>query len=173
LKLLEVLANGYKVINIDETFITETFFTRRKWHRRGQSNSVGVKSVTPRINLITAIDNFGQVYHSMLQVNGDETVMKVYLTHLVKILDSKNPNWRQNTILLLDGARSHFSEECVKFMKSMDLPVMTTAPYSYDACPCELWFSMLKSVNLNANNLGTGKKYDHYSNPYFSGLFRL
>lgn len=60
------MQDGYRIINVDETFISETMYTRGKWHRRGTSNSIGVKQVSPRINLITAIDNFGRVYLSML-----------------------------------------------------------------------------------------------------------
>jgi hypothetical protein len=133
-------------------------YIRRKWHKRGTSNSIGFKQVSPRINLITGIDNFGEVYHSVLQANGDTEVIKIYLSNLSRLLDAKDPNWRRHTILLLDGASAHFSEETRKYMKSIDLPVMGTAPYSYDGCPCELWFSMMKSVNLNKMNLSTGKK---------------
>lgn len=81
----------------------------------------------------------------------------MYLNYLVKILNKEDPDWRDNTILLLDGASSHFSDETVKHMKGLNIPVMNTAAYSYDACPCELWFSMLKRVELNPLKLGTGK----------------
>jgi hypothetical protein len=133
-------------------------YAKRKWHKRGSSNSIGVKAVTPRLNLITAVDNFGESYLSVLQSNGDSSVLKVYLSYLTKLLDKKDHNWRDNTILLLDGASAHTADETDKHMKGLNLPVMITAPYSYDACPCELWFSMLKSVELNIQKLGTGKR---------------
>lgn len=89
--------------------------------------------------------------------------MKLYLTHLTKILDKEDSKWRETTILLLDGAPSHLAEETVHHMKSLNLPVMATAPYSYSGCPCELWFSMLKAVNLNVNQHGTGKRVSQNS----------
>ena len=35
-----------------------------KWKQHGESNSVPEKTVTPRISLIVAIDNYGEVYVS-------------------------------------------------------------------------------------------------------------
>ena len=67
--------------------------------------------MTPRLNLITAVDNFGEVYLSVLHANGDSPVIKMYLYHLVKLLDQRDKEWRTNTILLLDGASAHTAEE--------------------------------------------------------------
>jgi hypothetical protein len=35
---------------------------------------------------------------------------------------------------------------------------MYTGPYSYDVCPCELFFALLKSTDINPRQLATGKK---------------
>jgi hypothetical protein len=108
-----------------------------------------------------------------LQANGDAEVIKAYLNQLTKFLDEKDPKWRLNTILLMDGASAHFAEETVKYMKSINLPVMSTAPYSYDGCPCELWFSMLKSVDLNPLKMGSGKRVSQNSPSNMFSPFKI
>ena len=40
LKILELLEQGYRIINIDESWINELDFARRKWHNRNESNSL-------------------------------------------------------------------------------------------------------------------------------------
>ena len=57
--LLNELRKGRRIINIDETWIGEMDYRRQKWRFRGQANTVSAKDVTPRLSLITAIDNFG------------------------------------------------------------------------------------------------------------------
>ena len=58
-----------------------------------------------RISLIAAIDNFGEVYACFTQVNTDSKIMGLYFRELVKLLDSENKNWRDDTIILHDGAK--------------------------------------------------------------------
>ena len=38
-KMMELLESGKCILNIDETWLSETNFARRKWRRRGTSNS--------------------------------------------------------------------------------------------------------------------------------------
>jgi hypothetical protein len=40
----------------------------------------------------------------------------------------------------------------------LDLPVAISAPHSYDLAPCELYFAMFKSVNINPLDLATGRR---------------
>ena len=43
-------------------------------------------------------------------------------------------------------------------MEMLKIPVMFTAPYSYAACPVELFFAYLKNEDINPELLATGKK---------------
>ena len=64
--LLNAFKEGKRILNIDETWLNETDFRRCKWRRRGESNSLSSKSVSPRISMLAAVDNFGGLYFSML-----------------------------------------------------------------------------------------------------------
>ena len=52
------------IINVDETWIGQTDFRRRKWCFLHQPDSVPQKKVQPRISLIAAIDTRGNAYVS-------------------------------------------------------------------------------------------------------------
>ena len=43
--------------------------------------------VAPRITMMAAIDNYGEIYYSLLQANSNDITLELFLTHLVKILD--------------------------------------------------------------------------------------
>ena len=73
-------------------------------------------------------------------------------------LDADRPDWRMNTVVLLDGALYHVNDEIVSHLSQLKMPVIFTGPRSYDACPCELLFAFLKAVDLNPQGLATGKK---------------
>ena len=38
-KMIELLQSGKRIINIDETWLNDTNFVRKKWRKRGTSNS--------------------------------------------------------------------------------------------------------------------------------------
>ena len=55
-KMLGLLGQGYTIVNIDESWLNELDFQRRKWHARTASNSMPKQSVSPRLSIIAAID---------------------------------------------------------------------------------------------------------------------
>jgi hypothetical protein len=71
LKMLELLAQKKNIINVDETWLSSTFFQRRKWKLPGTTNSMSEKLVNPRISLIAAIDTEGVTYVALTQVHTD------------------------------------------------------------------------------------------------------
>ena len=91
-------------------------------------------------------------------MNTDTQVMQLFLSKLAMELDRDRRGWRQDTVLLLDGARYHTNEEMQKYLKRMDIPVIYTGPNSYDVAPCELFFAHLKSGDLNPLNLPASKR---------------
>ena len=48
-----------RVINIDESWVNSGDYRRMSWQRKGVSNSIPVKTITPRITLIVALDTEG------------------------------------------------------------------------------------------------------------------
>ena len=108
--------------------------------------------------MILAFDNFGEVYFALTQVNTTAIIIKMFLSHLCSRLDVDRPNWRQDSVMLLDGAAYHTCSEVRVHLHQLKVPVMYTAPYSYAACPVELFFAYLKNEDLNPQLLPTGKK---------------
>ena len=45
--------------------------------------------------------------------------MLVFLRHLIKQLDEERPGWREDTIILLDGARYHTGEDIREYIHKM------------------------------------------------------
>ena len=156
--MLDLLSKGKRVLNVDESWINQTNFQRKVWAKKGLPASVTCKAVAPRISLIAALDTDGRIFFSMTQVNTDQKVMMVFLAYLIQKLDQETPGWRQDTYVLLDGARYHTGEDIRDFLHKMQLQVIWSAPYSYSTAPIELMFSGLKFGDINPRNEPTGKK---------------
>ena len=43
----------------------------------------------------------------MTQVNTNESVFSCYLDKLAEVLTKERPNWKEDTVLLVDGAKYH------------------------------------------------------------------
>ena len=82
----------------------------------------------------------------------------LFLRYLIRHLETDNPNWRSNTIFLLDGARYHTSEEMREHLRKMEISLIYSGPYSYSAAPIERLFSALKDGDLNPEKISTGKR---------------
>ena len=84
--------------------------------------------------------------------------MLAFLQHFILVLDEEDAAWREDTIILLDGARYHTGEEIREYIHKMRLQIIWSAPYSYSAAPIELLFGGLKFGKLNPDRLATGKR---------------
>ena len=133
-------------------------FTRRKWRRRGNVNTLPDKSVTPRLAMQMAICTDGNLYCSLAQVNTDHEMFCLFISKLAATLTSENRNWRDNTLLLIDGARYQTSRESIRHLKALGFKVCVSAPYSFASAPIEYAFAFLKAVDLNPQGLKTGKR---------------
>ena len=70
--------------------------------------------------------------------------MLVFLTYLVELLDQESSSWRDDTVLLFDCAKYHVGLDIKNYMRKLELPVIYSGPYSYDAAPVEKVFGHLK-----------------------------
>ena len=156
--ILNQLLAGKRMINIDESWINETTFFRKVWTPKKQQSNVRLRMVTPRLALIAAIDTDGRIWYSLNQANTNSSIMLLFLTNLCDKLDRETPNWRKNTVILLDGARYHTSDETRLFLKKLKVKVIYSAPYSYTAASIERLFAAIKLGELNPHSLPTGKK---------------
>ena len=110
--------------------------------------------------MITAIDNYGEIYFSLLQNNSNNQIIELFLTYMVSLLDEQRKGWRNDTVFQLDGASWHTSRETIEVIERLKIPIIISAPYSYDAAPVERFFAYLKRGNLNPDGLPlTKSKY--------------
>ena len=84
--------------------------------------------------------------------------MMIYLQHLVNQLNQERSSWRDDTVLLLDGARYHTGSEVREYLRKLELTVIWSGPYSYSTAPIETVFAALKFGQLNQDRKPTGKK---------------
>ena len=91
--MLEALASGKKVINVDESWLNQTRFLRRIWAPTDAAGTFTDKQVAPRLSLIAALDTEGRIWFSLTQANTDTDVMTTFLRYLVRELDRESPGW--------------------------------------------------------------------------------
>ena len=80
-----------------------------------------------------------------------------FAQRLDSTLRKEDPHYKDNTVMLLDGASYHIDKRSLAFMKSLGWDVIISAPYSYDAAAIELYFGQVKSTDLNPGELSAGK----------------
>jgi hypothetical protein len=113
--------------------------------------------MAPRVTMLTAVDSLGGVFLSLAQANSNRQVFGMFLRYLVLKLDRDRPGWRDNTVILLDGASYHSAASTKELMAKLRLPVMMVGPYGYQASPCELFFAAFKSRDINPRHVPTTK----------------
>ena len=84
--------------------------------------------------------------------------MVTYLNKLVAILAKEDPQFRQNTVLVYDGASYHKSPGTRLTLKRLGISYLVAAPYGYDSMIVEYWYSYFKSEQINPTHLKNGKK---------------
>lgn len=82
----------------------------------------------------------------------------LFLSKLASTLSQESKDWRQNTVLLLDGVSYHKSAPTRQLFDDLGIKVILLSPYSYSGAPVELFFGYLKKANLNPESLQTGKR---------------
>ena len=156
--MLPLLTKGVRVINVDETWLNESNFTRRCWLPKSSPGTETLRTITPTLSMIAALDTEGRVYFALSHATTDQDTFMLFLRHLTAQLDLDTPGWQEDSVLLIDNAAYHTGEEIRQYMHKMQLPMMYSAPYSYDAAPIETLFSHLKLGDLNPAKEPTGKR---------------
>ena len=101
--MLEVYQSGKTIINVDESWIPAAGFRRKRWKRRGMLNTAQEKTLSQKINIITAMSSNGDVWIALTTCNTDSNVLMLFMTYLANSLTKQQRNWRESTVFLLDG----------------------------------------------------------------------
>lgn len=156
-KMLQLLFEEKRILNVDETWIGQTNFRRSGWQSKFISASEKENSVTPRVSMVVALDNFGDLYLSVHQSNTNQDSFSNFMVHLIKALDEDRPGWRQDTIIQMDGAKYHLTDQVKSVLEQHKVPALVSAPYSYDGAVAELFFATFKCGELNLQGVATSK----------------
>jgi transposase len=104
------------------------------------------------------LNNHGEGYLSLSQSKTDSDRVILFFQYFFEKLDTDDPGWKETSILLMDNASYHNSDETLEYLRRNNVAVFLSAPYSYDAAVAEMWFSYFKSKDLNAERYSTGKR---------------
>ena len=109
--------------------------------------------------MITAISSEGETWLALTQCNTNQDVMQMFLSRLAQVLTQEyGAVWRDNFIIVMDGASYHRSAETRKCIRHLSMNVVLSAPYSYASAPAELWFAHFKRGSFNPSGIKTGKR---------------
>ena len=142
--MIGLLETNKRIINIDESWISETEYSRRMWCPNKAPCTVTERSVGTRLALIAALDTEGRVYFALTHANTDSDVILSFMRRLEIMLSIETPDWKENSVVLLDGAKYHTSEQTREVLKKLGIPTIYSAPYSYSTAPIEHLFGGFK-----------------------------
>ena len=134
-RMLDVLASGKRVLNVDESWLSDSEYSRRMWYPTSPDANLLDKPLSQRHSLIVALDTEGRIYFALYHVNTDSDMMALFFYYLAQQLDSEDVDWRENTVLLLDNAPYHASDETKATLHRLGFVTIFSGPYSYSAAP--------------------------------------
>jgi hypothetical protein len=101
------LAQGITLINVDESVLDRTCYTRKALGKKGTnvmtSNSVRLR----KVSLIGALLSDGRNYLTVNSGINNQQHFWLFILKMVAVLEEEDPNWRNNYRFLLDNAAYH------------------------------------------------------------------
>ena len=119
MKLLELLKEGKTILNVDESWIADSDYSRRIWCPTDGTATISNKPLSMKVAIIAAIDTEGRIYFTLTHSLTNSEVIGMFFSHLCKTLDLEQADWRQNTVILLDGAKYHLSQETREYLRKL------------------------------------------------------
>ena len=81
-------------------------------------------------------------------MNTDHNVFCLFISKLAAKLTAEDRNFKELTLLLIDGAKYQTCKESINHMRACGFKVCVSSPYSFASSPIEYAFGMLKAVPL-------------------------
>ncbi|CDW82992.1 UNKNOWN [Stylonychia lemnae] len=119
------------------------------WINPRKPQIVGLAQRLIKVSMIAAGSSDGEVLFTMNQGNNTGDTFLLFLIKLAHYLNSQRPDWRLNTILLIDNAPYHRSRDMMAAYRKLKLPVMFLGPYQFHLAPIEQVFRFIKNRDLN------------------------
>ena len=109
--LLNEMLAGKRVINVDEFAVGWGVFVRKGWSIAGAPAKHSANPFGHRLSLLAAVDTDGRTYFAVSQATTDQSAFGTFLYHFSRTLDAEDPDWREHSLILLDGASYHTRKE--------------------------------------------------------------
>jgi hypothetical protein len=90
LRMLDTLSSGKRVLNVDESWLSETEYSRRMWYPTSSEATLPDKPLSKRHSLIVALDTEGRMYFALYHVNTDSDMMELFFAYLAQQLDNED-----------------------------------------------------------------------------------
>ena len=91
----------------------------------------------------------GEVWYTANRGITNSDTFCLFVVKLVEHLDSLEREWRKRTVLMLDNANYHRSDNTQRVMKQLHVPVLYLGPYHFRMAPVEMLFNYIKGRDLN------------------------
>jgi hypothetical protein len=138
-----------RIINVDESIITITEHRKGGWLIAGVKNKATMAQRPGQLNIIAGISSVGELFFTVNRGKNNANTFELFIIKLVEHLNSKNRKWRDNTVIMLDNAPYHRSHYVRSKLTLLKVPLMYLGPYHFKLAPIEVFFSYMKSHNLN------------------------
>jgi hypothetical protein len=73
-KLLGLMNQNKRILNIDETSMTTTTYSHYSWGSKGKTLRITSKPISPRATVLAGVDNLGNLYASVFLCNGNRQI---------------------------------------------------------------------------------------------------
>ena len=145
-----MLKSGKRVLNFDESVLHMTVGRRYSWCSRGKPNLRILGKELAGLSVLLAVSSEGELYLQYLDGTNTEVTVASFFLDLVETLDKQDPDWRGQTMIVLDNCSSHKTRLVRAVFEKLRVPTMYSAPASYAALPIELLFGAIKTAKLPA-----------------------
>jgi hypothetical protein len=66
------------------------------------------------------------------------------MVKMVEYLDFQDAEWRKKTVIMVDNAQYHRSDQTKKLITNLNIPLMYLGPYQFRVAPVEMMFNFVK-----------------------------
>jgi hypothetical protein len=81
------------------------------------------------LSIIAAVSSDGKFMYTVNSGKNNSHTFMLFLIKLSTYLDTINPKWRQNTIIMIDNAPYHRSKLMMDNYSGLKVPIMFLGPY--------------------------------------------
>ena len=81
------------------------------------------------LSIIAAVSSLGKFMFTINSGKNNSNTFMLFLIKLSNYSDDTKPNWRQNTIIMIDNAPYHRSKFIMSKYELLKIPIMFLGPY--------------------------------------------